>query len=269
MNISEKQRRILYALGALGLGIFLVTWLIYTPPGLLGKADAVGYAICHRIAERSFMLGERQIAMCARCTGQYLGVFFTLLYLYWKYGKSAELPPQWVMGILGAMFLTWGFDGANSLAALIPGFPNLYEPNNTLRLITGLGFGMAIGSVVFIGFNQVAWQSPPPGAVLPDARGLLGLVAVNGLAGLLVLSENPLLLYPLTLLSAAGALLILSLIFTIFWLTITRTDNQAQRYRDLLTAWVVGLGLAFVQVGILDAVRFWLTGTWEGFHIFL
>ena len=34
--------------------IVTVVWLSYTPPGLLGKADAIGYAVCHRISARSF-----------------------------------------------------------------------------------------------------------------------------------------------------------------------------------------------------------------------
>jgi hypothetical protein len=38
----------------------LIGWWYYTPPGLLGKADAAGYAVCHRIASRSFLIGDRQ-----------------------------------------------------------------------------------------------------------------------------------------------------------------------------------------------------------------
>ncbi|HVO42458.1 MAG TPA: hypothetical protein VMT34_07535, partial [Aggregatilineales bacterium] len=33
----------------------LFLWASETPPGALGKADAIAYAICHRIAERTFM----------------------------------------------------------------------------------------------------------------------------------------------------------------------------------------------------------------------
>ena len=45
-----------------------VSWLLNTPEGVLGKADAIGYAICHRIDGRSFHLGNRQFPLCARCT---------------------------------------------------------------------------------------------------------------------------------------------------------------------------------------------------------
>jgi hypothetical protein len=46
----------------------LLAGLWATPPGLLGKADAIGYAVCHRIDLRSFHLGDRQLPLCARCT---------------------------------------------------------------------------------------------------------------------------------------------------------------------------------------------------------
>ena len=60
-------RRALQILLILATGLILFGWLAYTPPGLLGKADAIGYSVCHRIAVRSFMLGDRQVPLCARC----------------------------------------------------------------------------------------------------------------------------------------------------------------------------------------------------------
>ncbi|KAB2863423.1 MAG: DUF2085 domain-containing protein, partial [Anaerolineae bacterium] len=54
--------------------VIIGAWLLATPAGVLGKADAVGYAICHRITVRSFEAFDRQLPLCARCTGIYLGV---------------------------------------------------------------------------------------------------------------------------------------------------------------------------------------------------
>ncbi|NTW42077.1 MAG: response regulator, partial [Cellulomonadaceae bacterium] len=47
-----------YGLPAAALAL-LVTWLTLTPDGLLGKMDAIGCAVCHRIEERSFFLADR------------------------------------------------------------------------------------------------------------------------------------------------------------------------------------------------------------------
>ncbi len=64
----------------IAVGLLLVGWLWNTPAGLLGKADALGYAVCHRIDVRSFHLGERQLPLCARCTGMYLGAMLGLVF---------------------------------------------------------------------------------------------------------------------------------------------------------------------------------------------
>ena len=60
--------------------VILYIWLIETPAGLLGKADAIGYAVCHRIDVRSFHLGVRQLPLCARCTGQYMGAVIGIIF---------------------------------------------------------------------------------------------------------------------------------------------------------------------------------------------
>jgi uncharacterized membrane protein len=60
--------------------IAVAIWLYVAPPGLLGKLDALGYAICHRIDARSFQLGERQLPLCARCTGEFFTAGVALLF---------------------------------------------------------------------------------------------------------------------------------------------------------------------------------------------
>ena len=41
-------------------------WLYNTPPGLLGKADAIAFAICHRLVSHSIHDGRASHAACAR-----------------------------------------------------------------------------------------------------------------------------------------------------------------------------------------------------------
>jgi hypothetical protein len=77
----------------LALSLLLFVWLALTPPGLLGKADAIGYAVCHRIAERSFLLGERAVPLCSRCSGMYLGALAGILF-HLRFGRRGGLPPR-------------------------------------------------------------------------------------------------------------------------------------------------------------------------------
>ncbi len=56
--------------------------------------------VCHQIAERSFRIMNYPLAVCARCSGIYLGFLFgTVLFPFFKKLKSGPLPPRWILGI--------------------------------------------------------------------------------------------------------------------------------------------------------------------------
>jgi uncharacterized membrane protein len=251
----------------LAVGLLLVGWLLKTPSGLLGKADAIGYAVCHRIDSRSFHLGERPISLCARCTGMYLSAVVGLVYQGAVGWKRAGMPPTRVLAALGILGVAFVVDGLNSYLHLFPAFPGLYEPNNTLRLLTGSGMGLAIAGLLFPAFNQTVWSDSDLRPALPGWRALAGALLIVLLLDLIVLTENPLVLYPLTLVSAAGVLALLTMVYAIGWLMVLRYDNRFTRIRELLLPLVGGFGVALLQVIVLDALRFLLTGTWEGFQL--
>src|SRR5829696_2214085 len=99
--------------------IVFAVWFSFTPPGLLGKADAVGYAICHRIGERSFHIGARQLPLCARCTGEFFSAAISLLFFALVSPKKSGMP-NWKIGApLVLFFLAFGIDGSNSYLYLL------------------------------------------------------------------------------------------------------------------------------------------------------
>src|SRR5215216_6885527 len=103
--------RLLVPLAAL---IVFAVWFSFTPPGLLGKADAIGYAICHRIDERSFQIGDRQLPLCARCTGEFYAAGLSLLFFALVSPRRSGMP-GWKLGAPLLLFLAaFGIDGANS-----------------------------------------------------------------------------------------------------------------------------------------------------------
>src|SRR5512139_1310429 len=94
--------------------IAFAIWFTIAPPGLLGKADAVGYAICHRISERSFHIGDRQLPLCARCTGEFFSAAISLLFFAIVSPKKSGMP-HWKLGVpLLLFFVAFGIDGSNS-----------------------------------------------------------------------------------------------------------------------------------------------------------
>lgn len=258
--------RIYKILLGLTLAILLVGWLVNTPAGLLGKADAIGYAVCHRIPGRSFFLGDRPLPMCARCSGMYLGALVGLLFQL-RLGKRGGLPPLKILLVFIAFFIAFGIDGVNSFLHLVPNAPVLYSPQNWLRLLTGSGLGITMSGLLLPVFNQSMWKEYDSQPALGSWRELLVLMGLMGLVDLAVISENPLLIYPLALLSAAMVLVMLTLIYTILVTLVLKRENTHFQPKDLLWVALSGLTLALLQIALIDIGRFILTGTWEGFTL--
>jgi uncharacterized membrane protein len=243
----------------------LIAWLVETPAGLLGKADAIAYAVCHRIAVRSFIIGERQDPLCARCTGMYLGALVGLAFQHFQ-GRRGLIPTLKYILAFGPLVLAFGFDGVNSYLHLFPGAPGLYQPSNWLRLVTGTGMGLAMAAVLAPAFRQTVWttwdQRPAFGG-WKEFGLLFGLAAI---VDLLVLTENPLLEYPLALISVLGVMTILGLVYCMVLVMAFKAENRFQRLSELVIYLTGGATVALLQIALLDAARFWLTGTWQGFH---
>lgn len=257
----------LKGLVVLAVGLLLVGWLLNTPAGLLGKADAIGYAVCHRIDVRSFHLGDRPVPLCARCSGMYLGAVLGLIYQSVLRQRRAGTPPWRVLLPLGALVLAFGVDGLNSYLHFFPGAPGLYEPQNWLRLLTGTGMGIVMSVALYLAFNQTVWKDWDRRPALDGIGPLVGLLALAVILDLVILTENPLILYPLALISAAGVMLILSMVYTMVWLMVLRMENRFQSIVQLFLPLTGGFGMALLQIAILDFVRYLFTGTWDGFHL--
>jgi uncharacterized membrane protein len=250
----------------------VAAWLYVSPPGVLGKADGIGYAICHRIDERSLHILGRQLPLCARCTGEFNAAAIGLVFMAMVNRKASRMPGRGILGILGLFFLAFGVDGANSylylLKQTVPGtleqIPNLYVPNNTLRLFTGSGMGIAMAAVLLPMVNQTLWRESDSRPIL-EWKSFAALVGLIIVVDLLVLTESPIVLYPVAILSALGVLTLLTMVFMIVWVMIMRLDNSFQRIVQLWMPSMAGLTLALLLIVSIDLFRFRLTGTWSGF----
>ncbi|MCX6025853.1 MAG: DUF2085 domain-containing protein [Chloroflexi bacterium] len=246
--------------------IFVAAGALYLAPhGLLGAADGVAYAVCHRIELRSFHLGERALPLCARCTGTFLGVFVgTALIIAAGRGRRSGWPRTPLILVLAALVVPWVVDGTNSYAALFGTLPTLYTPHNWLRLTTGTLVGLVLPVFLLPAVNQTLWREQDTRPVLGRFGELaLYLAAAPILIGL-VLPENALLLYPLALFSVIGVLATLCGVYLVLWLVILRSENRIVR---LIEAWphlLAALTLALLHIAAIDMLRFSLTGTWGG-----
>jgi len=84
---------------------------------------------CHQMASRSFMMGNYQFPVCARCTGAYLGELIAVVSLMF----GIRLPLTVAGGLALVMLGDWSVQRLGILAS-----------TNTRRFTTGLvgGFGL-------------------------------------------------------------------------------------------------------------------------------
>jgi len=269
---QSPLRRRLFWLAVVGVVLLVMGFYTVTDGAhlehshVLRGADWLGYAVCHRITERSFVINGRQFPLCARCTGMYLGAFLVFL-IMWLAGRLrwSLLPPFPILLTLVAFVGLMGIDGVNSYLHFFPNAPHVYEPRNWLRLVTGMGTGLAMGLITLPTLSQTLWQTPIWQPQAGNFRELLGLMAVAGTAVLLLLSNQPDVLYVLALASTAGLLLIVTALNTVVVLIVLRRDGRAVRWRETAVPLLVGLSLSVLELSAISLVRFHFTGTMTGF----
>jgi uncharacterized membrane protein len=246
---------------AVALAVALIVLAIELPPStLLGKADVAGYAVCHRLPERSFSLGDRPMPLCARCTGTFLGAVAGLgMMLLYGRRRASRMPPAGILLVMVTFSALWAFDGLNSYMTFFPGAPHLYEPRNWLRLVTGLGNGVTLIILVLPILNFTLWRDPVSERVVKNGWEMLAIVAVAALVIPAVTSGIELLVYPLALLSGVGVVMMLTLINAMMATIILGREGYARTWRDAAVPLIAGAGLAIVEMTGLVLVRAYLT----------
>jgi hypothetical protein len=133
--------------------------------------------------------------------------------------------------------------------------------------LTGTGVGLLIGAALFPAFNSTVWCNPDPRPALGNLVSFAGLVLLAlGLDGLLLL-EIPWIMFPMAILSALATLTLLGMVYTIVVLMLFRQENRAEHSTQLALPIISGLGIAVLQIAVIDFLRYLLTGTWEGFYL--
>jgi len=95
-------------------------------------------ASCHQQPERSFNLLGHKLAVCARCTGIYVGVSISsLAYMLLKKGQCSKTSIKWPL--LAALPLAADWLGQHL---------GIWTGWNTLRFATGLLLGIAIPAYI-------------------------------------------------------------------------------------------------------------------------
>jgi uncharacterized membrane protein len=265
-NMLERRKYLIFFVA----GIILFIWSIETPPGLLGKTDAIGYAVCHRIDLRSFHIGIRQLPLCARCTGQYTGAMIGIAFQLIIARKRSGFPSNKVLGLFCILLLAFVVDGLNSYLTLppliraFPGIPHLYEPTNRLRLFTGTGMGLVIAAVLYPAFVGSIYTVLDERPAIGSIKILAIMIGISAVVDLLIISGSKYILYPISIISAGGVILLLTMAYTILLLKVFHHENQYVKISQTVMPFTIGFIVTFSQIAVVDLIRFIITHTWSG-----
>jgi uncharacterized membrane protein len=115
----QKIQNILRWFVPIAAALAFAAWMYLSPEGALGKLDAIGYAVCHRIDARSFQIDDRQLPLCARCTGEFYAAGFALIFMAFVSGRRSKFPSRGIIAVLVLFFLAFAIDGSNSYLYLL------------------------------------------------------------------------------------------------------------------------------------------------------
>ncbi len=260
-HAPQRVRRVweppLWAIIALGaVYVAALAALIFLPGGtLLDRLRALDGGICSQIPSHSFYPAGQQLPLCARNTGIYLGFslgFLTLLGA--GRARVSRLPGLPValalLGLVGLMAV----DGFNSLF-LDLGAPHLYQPQNMLRLLSGLGAGTAMIAFIIPVTNGLLWRTEDARPSFRSFEQLAVVVPLLLLAFLAVSSQTAWLLYPIAILSSLGLVLALSLVNLVFLICFSPLIGRFERLRQVLPMFTLAAALAVIELTALFKLK--------------
>jgi len=135
----------------------------------------IGSYICSQLPGHSLSINGNQLFVEARCTGIYLGILFTLLWMYWKKEyRNSNIR----FSALMLLILPMALDGTSQLIGLWGGV-------NWLRVATGLLSGIGIGYLLPIALLGEGKES------YPSNKGLLAGLLFSGFAYLMLMRAIP------------------------------------------------------------------------------
>jgi uncharacterized membrane protein len=246
-------RRYLFVLS---FGMLFLLFLA-APWPLAHKAHAVLHGLCAQRPSHTLILGGQELPFDARMTGIYGGFLATSAYFVarGRY-RAAKTPSILTIVVLGAFVGALAIDGTNSL--LLDMFLwHPYEPNNHLRLVTGLITGIALASVVAYLLASTLWRNPNVTIrVITGPSELVIFVCLQAPFALACLSGSGTLFAPLTLLLLVAAVLALTSIMVATVALVRRRDGTFATWTDLQSTAFVALLAALGVMAFFGGGRF-------------
>ncbi len=254
------MKKIITAIAIILIAVIItMNWVIHSPHGFYEKTFAAGSSVCHQIPSHSYEASGIQFPLCARCSGLYLGSFIGLTY-YFTQGRRKALPKKGFLLLLFFCFLLWAADGVNSFLTDFLNKTILYETTNTTRLITGFGMGMVMSTALMTLFNLTVWKEGKDQPLLRNIFQVAGYTVISVIFAWILLSSHATLFQVFAYISIVTVLVIITLLYTIFWIVVIRKENSFEKWNSLGLFLTAGFASAMLQITLLTMLRQWAVG---------
>jgi uncharacterized membrane protein len=253
---EQEGRSNRYLLPIMVGGMLLVFFAAPWP--LQHKAHAALHGLCAQTPSHTFHLGDRPLPFDARMTGIYGGFFASFLYLVARRRHRAAKLPGWIaMGVLAAFVGVMAIDGFNSLL-LDLGRPHPYQPDNRLRLLTGMGTGIALAVILCYLCAATLWRKPRTKQRVVELRELVVVVALQMPFGLAVLSGWGIFSIIVTMLLIVSAVTVVSTLALVAIVLLRRIDFTFDGFSDIQTVASMAVVSGIAVMALLSGGRFLL-----------
>lgn len=250
-NARARWTPLVFA-GGLLLAFFAAPW------SLEHKAHAALHGLCAQTPSHTFLVGGTPLPFDARMTGIYGGfaTAFVCLVLLGRH-RAARLPSIPMMVLLAVLIGAMAVDGFNSLFRDL-GRQHLYQPDNQLRLLTGIGTGLTLAVILCYLFAVTMWRRPNTSQRVIVLRDIAVLIPSQIPFVLLVVSGWGWLAEPLTVGLVIAALGVLSALGIIAIVLLKRLDYSFDNAADLHAHATSAMLLAVIVMAALASGRFLL-----------
>lgn len=206
----------------------------------------LGRAVCHQLEERTIFVLGHPLPVCARCTGIYIGIFFSFVYLTirkkWNANQVFTVPQILFLVMCLSFFMV---DGAGS-------YLGFWQSSNFLRIFTGCmaGFALPFFLPLILNFDVYGQNKEP---IIKSLKELIVLCLVEFLFCMGVYRGS---VFPYGLtggIISAGIFLLFTTLATVFLKLFFR------RFKNNRLFFMGGAGAVFL-IGIFSSIGKMLKG---------
>ena len=253
----DRTPMLVFGATAVGFGALLLFW----PGSFANKLMLLSTGTCAQRPAHSYFMGDMQLPMEGRMVGIFGAFALTLFFLWFiGHGRALHLPRRSLMLVLGVMVASMAVDGLNA-TAFDAGLPTLYQPQNWLRLTTGVLSGIGLAGLLQPFFNTVIWRRGFNRRSFQSGGELGAMLVLGGLLWLATFSGWGWLYWPVALLTIAGLITALVMMNMLTFALILHKERRVESPLNLLTP----LSLVFIfslgELILFAAVRVALLGS--------